>query len=124
LGSLADLDGLLHHVDDSLHFLNDIIGFGGWVFDFKLILGAATGVTGTFMETVGEVGAASVVEVAMKEPKQIPTGLARTSAMLAGKTTPDRATLLHREFPITPTWRTNCQGVRPSRSARGRPKWL
>jgi hypothetical protein len=49
----------------------------------------------------------------MKEPKQISTGLARMSAMLAGKTTPDWATMLHSEFPITPTWRANCQGVRP-----------
>jgi hypothetical protein len=23
------------------------------------------------------------------------------------------ATMLHSEFPITPTWRANCQGVRP-----------
>jgi hypothetical protein len=39
----------------------------------------------------------------VKEPKQISTGLARMSAMLTGKTTPDRATMLHSEFPITPT---------------------
>jgi hypothetical protein len=25
--------------------------------------------------------------------------------MLAGKTTPNQATMLHSEFPITPTWR-------------------
>jgi hypothetical protein len=42
---------------------------------------------GTFMETVGEVAAASVVEVVVKEPKQISVGLARMSAMLARKTT-------------------------------------
>jgi hypothetical protein len=94
------------------------------VFDFWLELGAATGIAGAFMETVGEVAAASVVEVVVKEPKQISTGLVRMSAMLAGKTTPDRATMLHSEFPITPTWRANCQGVRPGRSARGLPKRL
>jgi hypothetical protein len=96
---------------------------GGWVFDFWLELGVATGVAGAFMETVEEVAAASVIEVVVKEPKQISTGLARMSAMLAGKTTPDRATMLHSEFPISPTWRANCQGVRPGRSARGLPKW-
>jgi hypothetical protein len=36
--------------------------------------------------------------------------LVRMSAMLVGKTTPDRVTMLHSEIPITPTWRTNCQG--------------
>jgi hypothetical protein len=55
------------------------------------------------METVRGVATASVVEVAVKEPKQISTGLARMSAMLAGKETPDRATMLHSEFPIAPT---------------------
>jgi hypothetical protein len=87
-------------------------------------LGAATGVTEAFMETVGEVAAASVVEVAVKEPKQISTGFVRMSAMLVGKTTLDRATMLQSEFPITPTWRANCQGMRPGRSARGLPKLL
>jgi hypothetical protein len=62
-----------------------------------------------------------VVEVIVKEPKQISTGLARMYAMLAGKTTPDRATMLHSEFLIIPTWHANCQGVRPSRSTRGDP---
>jgi hypothetical protein len=71
-------------------------------------LEAATGVTGALTETVGEVTAASVVEVLVKEPKQFSTGLARMSTMLAGKTTPDRATMLHSEFPISPTWRANC----------------
>jgi hypothetical protein len=84
---------------------------GGWVFEFLPELGAATGIAGAFMETVREVAAASVVEVAVKELKQISTGLVRMSAMLAGKTTPDRATMLHSEFPISPTWRANCQGV-------------
>jgi hypothetical protein len=60
------------------------------------------GVTGAFVETVGKVTTASLVEVAVKEPKQISTGLARMSATLAGKTSPDRATMLHSEFPITP----------------------
>jgi hypothetical protein len=46
------------------------------------------------------------------------------SAMLAKKTTPDRATMQHSEFPISPTWHDNCQGVRPERSARGLPKRL
>jgi hypothetical protein len=55
------------------------------------------------METVEEVAAASVVEVTVKEPKQISTVLARMSAMLAGKTTPDQGTMLHSEFPISPT---------------------
>jgi hypothetical protein len=93
-------------------------------YSFLLKLGAASGVVGAFTEAVGEVAATNVVEVAVKEPKQISTGLVRMSAMLAGKTTPDRATMLHREFPITPTWRANCQGVRPGRSARGLPKRL
>jgi hypothetical protein len=39
----------------------------------------------------------------VKEPKQISTGSARMSAMLAGKTTTDRATTLHSEFLISPT---------------------
>jgi hypothetical protein len=60
-----------------------------------------------------------MVEVAVKEPKHIATGLARMSAMLAGKTTPDRATMLHSEFPISPTWRANYQGVRPGQIRKG-----
>jgi hypothetical protein len=40
---------------------------GGWVFDFWPELGPD--VAGTFMEAVGEVAAASVAEVAVKEPK-------------------------------------------------------
>jgi hypothetical protein len=46
----------------------------------------------------------------MKEPKQITTGLVRMSVMLTEKTTPDWATMLHSEFPISPTWRANCKG--------------
>jgi hypothetical protein len=60
------------------------------------------------METVGEAAAASVDEVAVKELKQISTGLAKMCSMLAGKTTPDRATMLHNEFPISPPWYANC----------------
>jgi hypothetical protein len=97
---------------------------GGGVFDFQKGLGATPDVVGTFMEAVGEVTAASGVEVVMKEPKQISTGSVRMSAMLAGKTTPDRVAMLHSEFLISPTWRANCQGVRHGRSARGLPKWL
>jgi hypothetical protein len=92
---------------------------GGWVFDLLLVLGAASEVVRAFTAVVDEVAAASVVEVTVKEPKQISTGLARMSAMLAGKTTPDRATMLHSEFPISPTWRANCQGVRPGQIRKG-----
>jgi hypothetical protein len=60
-----------------------------------------------------------VVEVTVKEPKQISTGSARMSAMLAGKTTLDRAAMLHSEFLISPTWRANCQGVRPTHIQKG-----
>jgi hypothetical protein len=49
-----------------------------------------------------------VVEVTVKEPKKISTGLARMSVMFVGNMTPDRATMLHSEFPITPTWHANC----------------
>jgi hypothetical protein len=65
-----------------------------------------------------------VIEVAVKDPKQIFMGLARMSAMLAGKMTPDQATMLHSEFPISPTWRANCQGVRPGQIHKGLPKQL
>jgi hypothetical protein len=83
---------------------------GGWVFDFLLKLGVASSVAGVFKKAVWEVAAASVVEVAAKEPKQISTGSVRMSAMLTEKTTLNRATMLHSEFPISPTWRVNCQG--------------
>jgi hypothetical protein len=76
---------------------------GRWVFDFLLELGAASSVAGAFMEVVDEVTATSVVEVVVKEPKQISMGLVRMSAMLAEKTTPDRDTMLHSEFPISST---------------------
>jgi hypothetical protein len=90
-----------------------------WAFDFLSELGAASEVARAFTEAVGEVAAASVVEVAVKEPKQISTGLARMSAMLAEKMTPDRASMPHSEFLISPTWRTNCQGVRPRQIRKG-----
>jgi hypothetical protein len=97
---------------------------GRWLFDFLPELGVASKVVGAFTEAVGEVAAARVVEVAVKEPKQISTGLVRMSAMFAGKTMPDRAAMLHSAFLITPTWRANCQRVRPGRSARGLPERL
>jgi hypothetical protein len=39
----------------------------------------------------------------VKEPKQISTGSARMSTMLAGQKMPDRAAMLHSEFLIPPT---------------------
>jgi hypothetical protein len=99
-------------------------GLGGWVFDLLPELGAASEVIVAFAEAVDEVTTASAVEVAVKEPKQISTCLARMPAMLAGKTTPDWAAMLHSEFLISPTWRANCQGFRPDRSTRGLPKRL
>jgi hypothetical protein len=80
------------------------------IFDFLPELGAASKVTGASTEAAGEVTAASGVEVAVKEPKQISTASARMSAILDGKTTPDRTAMLHSEFLISPTWRANCQG--------------
>jgi hypothetical protein len=87
--------------------------------DTRSEIGTTTGVVGIFTAVVGEVAAADTVEVAMKEPKQISMGLERMSAMLVGKTTPDQATMLHSEFPITPTWRANCQGVRLGQIRKG-----
>jgi hypothetical protein len=46
----------------------------------------------------------------VKEPKQISRRSARMSAMLARKTMPEWAVMLHSEFLISPTWRANCQG--------------
>jgi hypothetical protein len=116
--------GVLHHVDDALHPLDEIIGFG-WV-GLRLFAraGAASEVAGALTEAAGEVAPTSVVEVAVKEPKQIYTGSARMSAMLAGKITPDWAAMLHSEFLISPTWRANCQGVRPGQIRKGLPKRL
>jgi hypothetical protein len=85
------------------------------------LAGAGSGARchGDLAEVAGEVVAAIRVEVAMKEPKQISTGSTSMSAMLAGKTTPDRAAMLHNEFLISPTWRANCQGVRPGKICKG-----
>jgi hypothetical protein len=74
---------------------------GGWVFDFWPELGPTPDIAGTFTEAVGEVAATSVVEVAVKEPKQISTGSVRMFAMFARKMTPDRAAMLHSEFLIS-----------------------
>jgi hypothetical protein len=60
----------------------------------------------------------------VKESKQISTGSARMSAMLAEKTTPDRDAMLHSEFLIATTWRANCQGVRPIQICKGATKRL
>jgi hypothetical protein len=103
LSSFVDLEGFLHHVDDALHPLDKVIGFGRVGLRLSVRAGGDADVAGTFTEAVGEVVAASVVEVAVKEPKQISIGSARMSAMLAGKTTPDRAAMLHNEFLISPT---------------------
>jgi hypothetical protein len=92
---------------------------GGWVFDFWPELGVTLDVAGTFTEAVGEVTAASTVEIAVKEPKQISTGSTRMSSMLVGKTTPDRVAMLHSEFLISPTWSANCHGVRPGQIHKG-----
>jgi ubiquinone biosynthesis protein UbiJ len=86
---------------------------GGWVFDFLSKLGVTSDVVETFTEAIGEVAATRLVEVAVKEPKQISTRLVRMSTMLARKTTQDRAAMLHSEFLISPTWRANYMGVRP-----------
>jgi hypothetical protein len=92
---------------------------GEWVLDSRPELGAASDVAGALVEVVGEVAATSMVDVVVKEPKQISTGSMRMSAMLAGKTTPDQAAMLHSEFLISPTWRANCQGVRPAQIRKG-----
>jgi hypothetical protein len=54
-----------------------------------------TGVVAIYTAATKEVVAAGTDEVIVKEPKQISMWLARMAAMLAGKTTPDRATMLH-----------------------------
>jgi hypothetical protein len=72
-----------------------------------------TGTTSTCPVATGKLVVIGTGEVAVKEPKHISTGLARMTAMLSGKTTPDRATMLHSEFPIPSTWLANCQGLRP-----------
>jgi hypothetical protein len=55
----------------------------------------------------------------VKEPKQISMESERMSTILVGKTTPDRAAMLHSEFLIAPTWRANFQGVRPAQIRKG-----
>jgi hypothetical protein len=92
---------------------------GGWAINFLPKLGTASKVVGASTEAVDEVAAASVTVVAMKEPKQISTGLARMSAMLVRKMTLDRAAMLHIDFLIPPTWHANCQGVRPGQIRKG-----
>jgi hypothetical protein len=92
---------------------------GGWAFDFLPELGMASKVAGASTEAVDEVAAASAVEVAVKELKQISKGLVRMSALLAKKRTPDRVAMLNSEFLISPTWRANCQGVRPGQIRKG-----
>jgi hypothetical protein len=67
-----------------------------------------TGTVAICTTATEEVVGAGTVELAVKEPKQISMGLVRMAAMLAGKTTLYRATMLHSEFPITPTRRANC----------------
>jgi hypothetical protein len=119
LRSFADLEGFLHHVHDALHPLDDVIGFGWVVINILPELGTTSKVAGASTEAVDEVIAASAPEVAVKKPKQTSTGLARMSAMLAGKTTPDRAAMLHIKFQISPTWCANCQGVRPRQIRKG-----
>jgi hypothetical protein len=62
----ADLEGFLHHVDDFLHPLYDIIGFGR--VGLRLFAGAraAFKVVEASTEAAGEVAAAIVVEVTVK----------------------------------------------------------
>jgi hypothetical protein len=69
------------------------------------LAGAGSGARchGDLPKVAGEVAAAIRVEVTVKEPKQISMGSPRMCAMLAGKTTPDRAAMLHSEFLISPT---------------------
>jgi hypothetical protein len=61
--------GFLHQVDDALHSLNDVAGFGRVGLRFLTGAGAALGVAGAFTEAVGEVAATNVVEVTVKKPK-------------------------------------------------------
>jgi hypothetical protein len=83
-----------------LHPLEHIIGFVLVGLRLLAEAGAASEVARAVTEAIGEVAVAGMVEVDVKEPKHISTGLARMSAMLARKMTLDVATMLHREFPI------------------------
>jgi hypothetical protein len=80
---------------------------GGWVSVAGSETRVVTDTTVTYLAANEKVVVAGTDEVIVKEPKQISTGLARMSAMLVGKTTPDRATMPHSEFPIAPTWCAN-----------------
>jgi hypothetical protein len=100
-----------HHVNDTLHPLDDIIGFGR--VGLRLFAGAR-GDTRRRRDLH-----ASSIEVVVKEPNQISMGLARMSAMLIGKRTPDWAAMLHSEFLISPTLCANCQGMRPGQIRKG-----
>jgi hypothetical protein len=71
---------------------------------------ATSKIAGAFTEAIGEVVAASAVEVAVKEPKQISTGLVRMSTMLAGKTTLDQVATLRSEFLISSTCAPTVRG--------------
>jgi hypothetical protein len=66
-------------------------------------MGVVTGADMSYSGVTGEAVPARAGEVVVKDPKQISTGLARMAAMLARRTTLDRATILHSEFPIAPT---------------------
>ena len=92
------------------------LGVGGWVFSSRSDLTCWLEVTAALSMMWH---AAGTVDPAGIEPKQMSMGLARMSAMLTGKITPDRATMLHSEFPIAPTWCANCQGVRPGQIRKG-----
>jgi hypothetical protein len=39
--------------------------------------------------------------------------------MLSPRTMLGQAIMLHNEFPISPTWRANCHGVRPGQIRKG-----
>jgi hypothetical protein len=55
---------------------------GRWISDARSETGAAAGAITIFTVVTGEVVTVGTVGVAVKEPKQIFTGLARMSAML------------------------------------------
>ena len=64
--------------------------------------------------------ATGAVDLVGMEPKQMSMGLARKSAMLAGKMIPrEDAIKSHEELPIAPTWCANCQRLRSEQSTGG-----
>jgi hypothetical protein len=65
---------------------------GGWFSDVGSETGLVIGFAAICTADTEDVVAVGTLEVVVKEPKQISTGLARMAAMLTGKTTPDRAT--------------------------------